>query len=156
MPCNSNHCGNPDDYCVTIAVLARDIDHMGHVNNAVYIQWVQMATQSFWEARASPQMVEETLWVALRHEIDYQRPTLLGDRISITLRLITSEKARAVFECLIHRDAKQVSRLMSTWCCVDAVSRRPKRITEAMRTTFGVNHAVHACSDVLASTYAAP
>jgi acyl-CoA thioester hydrolase len=123
-------------YCVSIAVLERDIDHMGHVNNAVYVQWVQMATQSFWESRASPQMLEETLWIALRHEVDYRRPTLLGDRIHVTLRLISLSSARAVLEYLIHRENQQVARLVSTWCCIDAVSRRPKRISDTIYDTF--------------------
>jgi acyl-CoA thioester hydrolase len=118
-------------------VLERDIDHMGHVNNAVYIQWAQMVTQSFWESRATPQMVEETLWVALRHEIDYNRPILFGDRVHVGLRLISTVTARAAFECLIHLDDQPVARLMSTWCCVDAASRKPKRISDSIRVTFG-------------------
>lgn len=137
MPCDR------PDYSVSIAVLARDIDHMGHVNNAVYIQWVQMATQSFWESRASQHMVEETLWVALRHEIDYQRATLLGDRLNVGLRLISTTSARAQFECLILRETQQVARLVSVWCCVDAASRRPKRITDTMRASFGLIAVTH-------------
>lgn len=133
MSCDLTH------HSVSIAVLQRDIDHMGHVNNAVYIQWVQMATQSFWESRASPQMLKETLWIALRHEVDYQRPTLLGDRIHVSLRLISLATARASIEYLIHRENQQVARLVSTWCCIDASSRRPKRITDTIRARFGSN-----------------
>jgi acyl-CoA thioester hydrolase len=133
LPCNQSH------YSASIAVLDRDIDHMGHVNNAVYIQWAQMVTQSYWESRASAQMAEETLWVALRHEIDYKRPIMFGDRVRISLRLVSTATARAAFECLIHRDDQPVARLMSTWCCVDAASRKPKRISDTMRVTFGIS-----------------
>jgi hypothetical protein len=91
LPCNPSH------YCASIAVLDRDIDHMGHVNKAVYIQWAQMVTQNFWESRATPQMMEETLWVALRHEIDYRRPfdklRVSGSGLGSTLFCITGSGA---------------------------------------------------------------
>ncbi len=55
-----------------IAVRESEIDHMGHVNNASYLSWVQNAVVAHWEARATPQQVLKHLWVALRHEIDYR------------------------------------------------------------------------------------
>ncbi len=60
-------------YAHPITVDSRDIDHMGHVNNAVYLRWVQDAVTRYWEAVAPAEAVARHLWVALKHEISYRR-----------------------------------------------------------------------------------
>jgi len=62
-----------------ITVEPLDIDHMGHVNNAVYLRWVQDAVTRYWEAVAPAEAVAQHLWVALKHEISYLRPAFLED-----------------------------------------------------------------------------
>ena len=52
---------------------------MGHVNNAVYLKWVQEAVVDYWSSVAPPDAVARHLWVALKHEITYLRPTFLQD-----------------------------------------------------------------------------
>src|SRR4029450_5896143 len=51
-----------------IGILPDDIDHMGHVNNSVYLKWVQEAVVDFWEQVAPPEAVAKHLWIALSHE----------------------------------------------------------------------------------------
>ena len=60
-----------------IGICADDIDHMGHVNNSVYLKWVQDAVVQYWEKVAPSDAVAKHLWVALKHEISYRRPTFL-------------------------------------------------------------------------------
>jgi len=69
-----------------IAIAAADIDHMGHVNNAVYLRWVQDAVVHYWEAVAPAEAVARHLWVALKHEISYLRPAFLGDGLAAHVR----------------------------------------------------------------------
>ena len=64
-----------------IAIHPGDIDHMGHVNNAVYLKWVQDAVVDYWRSVAPPDAVARHLWVALKHEITYLRPTFLQDAV---------------------------------------------------------------------------
>ena len=64
-----------------IGIHAEDIDHMGHVNNSVYLKWVQEAVVHFWEKLAPPEAVARHLWIALSHEISYRRPTFLDDLV---------------------------------------------------------------------------
>ena len=66
-------------YAHAITVDPVDIDHMGHVNNAVYLRWVQDAVVRYWEAVAPAEAVAQHLWVALKHEISYRRPAFLED-----------------------------------------------------------------------------
>lgn len=35
-----------------VAIAPSDIDHMGHVNNSVYLRWVQEAVVDYWESVA--------------------------------------------------------------------------------------------------------
>ena len=65
-----------------VAIEPGDIDHMGHVNNAVYLKWVQEAVVDYWSSVAPPSAVAQHLWVALKHEITYLRPTFLTDNPS--------------------------------------------------------------------------
>lgn len=69
-----------------------DIDFMGHVNNASYLKWVQDAVVSHWQKLAPADAVAAHLWVALKHEITYRKPTFLGDDVIATVLL---ERSRA-------------------------------------------------------------
>ena len=62
-----------------IAIRDADIDFMGHVNNAVYLNWVQESVIAYWRAVAPTEDVAQHLWVALKHEISYRRPAFLKD-----------------------------------------------------------------------------
>ena len=65
-----------------IAISATDIDHMGHVNNTVYLQWVQDAVVQYWQQVSPPGVQDGILWVALQHQITYRMPLFLGDTVS--------------------------------------------------------------------------
>jgi acyl-CoA thioester hydrolase len=53
-----------------ITILQSDIDEQGHVNNIIYLKWVQEAAIAHWISVANTQMLEDNLWVVSRHEID--------------------------------------------------------------------------------------
>ena len=58
------------------------IDELGHVNNAVWVQWIQQVAIAHWEAVANEAHKDAYFWVVVRHEIDYLRPAHEGDRIT--------------------------------------------------------------------------
>jgi hypothetical protein len=60
-----------------IGIDPADIDFMGHVNNASYLKWVQDAVVSHWQRFAPAEAIAANLWVALKHEITYRKPTFL-------------------------------------------------------------------------------
>ena len=55
------------------------IDELGHVNNAVWVQWIQEVALAHWYSLADPGHQEDYIWVVVRHEIDYLRPAFEGD-----------------------------------------------------------------------------
>ncbi len=126
----------PAGYHFPIEVQADDIDHMGHVNNAVYLKWVQEAVVSHWQSFAPLEAVERYLWIARGHEIRYHRPGFLGDSIAASLRIESVKGATAAYRTLIEAQGRVLAEVKSFWCCIDAVTRRPIRIPEALSKLF--------------------
>ncbi|HYU94745.1 MAG TPA: thioesterase family protein [Sphingomicrobium sp.] len=111
-----------------IAIDQADIDHMGHVNNAVYLKWVQEAVIDYWRSVAPPDAVARHLWVALKHEITYRKPTFLQDAVVAEVIAEKVEGARAFFHTVLKRGEDVLSEIQSCWCCLDAASLRPARL----------------------------
>ncbi|MEQ7874617.1 thioesterase family protein [Sphingomonas sp. ASV193] len=119
-----------------IGIAPGDIDHMGHVNNSVYLKWVQDAVVRFWETVAPAEAVHRHLWVALRHQIDYRRPAFLDDLVVADVIADRVAGARAMFTTVIRRGEEVLAEVQSTWCCLDAMSRRPARLARDVASRF--------------------
>ena len=119
-----------------IAILPADIDHMGHVNNAVYLKWVQEAVVDYWKSVAPPNAVAGHLWVALKHEITYLRPTFLQDNVVAEVIAEKVEGARAFFRTVVKRGDDVLSEISSCWCCLDAATKRPARVALDIAARF--------------------
>jgi len=119
-----------------IAIAPEDIDHMGHVNNAVYLKWVQEAVIDYWSSVAPPGAVAGHLWVALKHEITYLRPTFLQDNVVAEVIAEKVEGARAFFRTVLRRGDEKLSEIQSCWCCLDAATKRPARLAREVIGRF--------------------
>ncbi len=119
-----------------IGIDPADIDFMGHVNNASYLKWVQEAVVSHWQRLAPPDAVAEHLWVALKHEITYRKPTFLDDEVIATVLLEKVHGARAFYEPIIKRGEEVLAEVKSSWCCLDAETLRPARLAQSVVDRF--------------------
>lgn len=119
-----------------IAIDPTDIDFMGHVNNASYLKWVQAAVISHWQRLAPAEAIASHLWVALKHEITYRRPAFLADDVVATVLLEKVHGARAFYNTIIRRGEEVLAEVKSSWCCVDAITQRPARLTSAIIERF--------------------
>ncbi len=119
-----------------IGIFPADIDHMGHVNNSVYLKWVQEAVVRYWESLAPPEAVARHLWVALSHEIKYRRPAFLDDIVVADVIANKVEGAKAFFTTVIKRGEVVVAEVTSSWCCLDAVTKRPARLARDIAAKF--------------------
>src|SRR3546814_5363456 len=66
------------------------IDELGHVNNAVWVQWIQQVATGHWDAAAPQSHRDAYIWVVVRHEIDYLRA--LGPGETVTARTWVADK----------------------------------------------------------------
>jgi acyl-CoA thioester hydrolase len=119
-----------------VQVVPDDIDHMGHVNNAVYLKWVQDAVVRHWERLAPSDAVARHLWVALKHEITYRRPAFLNDVVVADVFADQVKGARAFFSTVIRRGEEVVAEVKSCWCCLDAATGKPARLARDVVRRF--------------------
>ncbi len=119
-----------------IAIEPADIDHMGHVNNSVYLKWVQDAVVDYWRSVAPADAVASHLWVALKHEITYLKPTFLQDVVVAEVIAEKVQGARAMFTTVVRRGEEKLSEIKSSWCCLDAASLRPARLAREVIARF--------------------
>ena len=123
-------------YRHAIGILPDDIDHMGHVNNSVYLKWVQEAVIRYWEKIAPSDAVTKHLWVALKHEISYRRPTFLDDIVVADVVADQVQGAKAFFTTVIKRGEVVLVEVNSIWCCLDSASLRPARLAKDIVSRF--------------------
>ncbi|WP_260924606.1 acyl-CoA thioesterase [Novosphingobium sp. 9] len=120
----------------SLTIDAHDIDFMGHVNNSTYLKWVQAAIIEHWHRVASPAAVGAYLWIALKHEITYRKPAFLFDRLTANVVLERVRRESAFYDTTIRRGSEVIAEIQSRWCCIDALSRRPVRVSEQVRSCF--------------------
>ena len=119
-----------------IGIKPADIDFMGHVNNSVYLNWVQEAVVNHWRSLAPADAVASKLWVALKHEITYRKPAFLEDDVIAHVMVEGVEGAKAFFNTVIKRGEDVLAEVKSSWCCLDATTLRPSRIAKDIVARF--------------------
>lgn len=131
----------PGRFELTFDVLPTDIDELGHVNNVVYVRWVQDVAIAHWQATATPDQLAALAWVALRHEIDYKHPALLTDGIIASTWVGTAEAVRFErhVEILRAADRKVLARSRTLWCPISRESGRITRVGDDVRRVFSTD-----------------
>jgi len=133
--------GNPT-FEMTVPVLPADIDGQNHVNNIVYLRWIQDVATAHWQSLASAEAQAVIGWVVLRHEIDYRSPASLGDEI--LLRTWVGKASRLKFERFteIRRkiDNRQLlAQARTLWVPVDVRTGKPMRVSADLRAQFSIS-----------------
>jgi acyl-CoA thioester hydrolase len=125
-----------------IEVTANDVDRNGHVNNVVYIQWMQDAAIA--HARASgctkaSQAVGAT-WVVRTHHIEYLSPLFAGDRVTVLTWPANFQRVRSTrkYKFVRAKDGAVIARAETDWVFVNAKTGRPQSIPEEVRRTLPI------------------
>ena len=114
-----------------------DIDENGHVNNVVYVRWVQEIATAHWRSRAPQEARERWTGVVLRHEIDYRRPLLPGERAEGRTWVGKCSGPRFIRYVRIDGpDGEVRAQAVSEWCLINIETRRPTRVPDALVETF--------------------
>ena len=125
---------------ISVSVKAGDIDEQNHVNNTVYLRWVQEVATAHWQAIASSEAQNSIGWVVLRHQIDYKAPACLGD--DVVLRTWVGKATRLTCERFTEIRRSNDGQLLSTartlWCPINAQTGRPVRVPMDVREQFSI------------------
>ncbi len=124
-------------FTLTVTAAAADIDELGHVNNTIYLRWVQDAATAHWRAVARAVDIAAYVWVVTRHEIDYLRPTLVGETLTVTTWVGTPKGARFDRHVEITgSDGRVRARALTIWALVDQASGRAIRVPAEVAAPF--------------------
>ncbi len=124
-------------FSIQVTAVAAEIDELGHVNNTVYLRWVQDVATAHWRAVARVEDVERYIWVVTRHEIDYLRATLEGEVVTLTTWVGTPQGAR--FERFVEisgADGRVRVRAATVWALLDKASGRAIRVPGEVAAPF--------------------
>ena len=127
---------NPTPFEWEITIQSDDIDELGHVNNVVYLRWVQQVAAAHWKSKALETITDKYLWVVLRHEIDYLRPALINDKIIGQTWISSMEGVKSMRHVKFSSNGKVLAEAKTTWCLLDATTMKPKRIGDDIREIF--------------------
>ena len=121
-----------------ITALPEHIDELGHVNNAVWVQWIQDVAVAHWDAVADAAHKDAYVWVIIRHEIDYLRAVTVGE--TVTGRTWVGEAPKgARFDRLMEftgEDGKVRVRARTVWAILDKATGRPLRVPAEVIAPF--------------------
>jgi acyl-CoA thioester hydrolase len=114
------------------------IDELGHVNNAVWVQWMERVAVAHWDKVADPAHKEDYYWVVVRHEVDYLRPAYEGDAITARTWVGDTPKG-ARFDRFVEftgADGKICVRAKTEWAIIDKALGRPIRVPAEVIAPF--------------------
>ncbi len=115
-----------------------DIDENGHVNNVVYLRWVQETATSHWMSLCPPDQQSLWAWIVLRHEVDYRRALLPGE--TATSRTWVAPTATGPrfdrFVRIDGPDGAMCAQARTVWCLIEQTTGRPRRVPDWMVDLF--------------------
>lgn len=134
----------PDPYWKRFTVQQEDLDGFNHVNNAVYLKWMDA---TIWEHTNAVGLDAQTCMnlnrgmAAVKHEINYLSSAFLNDEI-IVYNWVSANDGRLrcsrTLQILRLGDQKTILRARSDYVCTNLTTGRPTRMPEIFKTAYAV------------------
>jgi acyl-CoA thioester hydrolase len=128
---------SPDPvYRHRFTVPASAVDENGHVNNVVYIQWMQdVATLHFSAVGGTGLMrAAGATWVVRSHNIEYLLPLFAGEEVTVLTWVVNFRRVRSLrrYRFLRTADGTLLAKGETDWVFVDNASGKPCRIPDGI------------------------
>ncbi len=121
-------------------VTKQDLDHNQHVNNVVYLQWMQDAAENHAQDAGILTLAEndQGTWFVREHNILYKLPAMPGDEILIETWIENIKGFQSLRKYQIYRAADRtlLASAHTNWVYVDVISGRPKKIPPEFKQRF--------------------
>lgn len=112
-------------------------DQNQHVNNVVYLQWMQDLAIKHADKSGCAEIVSDlgAIWVVFSHRIEYLSPAFAGDRIeaSTWVKGYSRVKALRCYQFVRTTDKKVLAGGETEWVLLDSKTSRPRAIPERIR-----------------------
>jgi acyl-CoA thioester hydrolase len=128
------------EHTLEITVAAHEIDSLGHVNNAVYVQYIEaVATAHAERVGMGLEVLRglEAVPVVREHHLKYLRPAKLGDVLTVHTRVEGMQGVRATRRNTISLGETVLVESFATWVWLHPVTLRPRAIPDVIWTAFG-------------------
>ena len=115
-----------------------DIDELGHVNNAVWVRWVQEIAVAHWEAVAPPEQQAAYVWVVTRHAVEYRGNVRVGETVTGETWVPEPPKG-ARFDRHVRftgSDGRVTVEAVTTWALLDRATGRLLRVRAEIAAPF--------------------
>ena len=118
------------------------VDINGHVNNVVYVQWMQDAAVRHARATGGTRLAEAigATWVVRTHQVEYLRPAFAGDKLHIMTWVSDFRKVRSLrkYKFIRTNDRAVLIQAQTDWVFVNAATGRPQVIPDDVRQAFKI------------------
>jgi len=129
----------PSPFCIEKTVVQSDLDALDHVNNVVYLKWVQEAALAHWEHLIDGKTQTFGFWVVRSHHITYKQPALLGD--ALLLETYVAQTRGTLSERVVEIYKKESRTLLAhcrtQWCYLDTKNLKPISIPTSVSQLLG-------------------
>jgi acyl-CoA thioester hydrolase len=118
-----------------LEVRFRDCDPMGHVNNAVYLTYLESARFAWWRSAFGPLALTEHGFIVARVEIDYRKAAVPGDRLLVRLRVdrVGRSSFAVGYEIVNAKTHELVAEAKSVQVAYDYAQGRSVPLSETLR-----------------------
>ncbi|MFL0672761.1 MAG: acyl-CoA thioesterase [Erythrobacter sp.] len=122
----------------TFVAEPQHIDELGHVNNTVWVQWIQDMATAHWDAAARPEDRAAFFWVVVRHEIDYRGNVAEGETVTAATWIEGPAQGAKSLRRVEFTDAsgKRLVSAATTWAMLERASGRPARVRPEVLAPF--------------------
>ena len=85
-------------FVLPVEVRFRDLDALGHINNAVYLTYMESARMAWWMRVTGRPDLRDISMILARTEVDYRSPATFGDRLEVGVRCPSMRRSSFVLE----------------------------------------------------------
>ncbi|MDG1195479.1 MAG: thioesterase family protein [Polaribacter sp.] len=117
-------------FILTITVSAEDIDNLQHVNNLVYLKWMDKIATTHWTHLTKNNPLPQYVWVVMRHEIDYLKQASLGDEIIVKTWVGETKGITSIRFMEFYKKNVLLVKAKTIWAMLDSKTLKPVRIRE--------------------------
>jgi acyl-CoA thioester hydrolase len=119
-----------DVFELEITVTTAHIDGLNHVNNVVYVQWMDTVAFKHWAFLTKNNPLPEYVWVVLKHEVEYLKQAFLGDIITVKTWVGETKGFKSERLMEFYKYNQLLVKAKTVWGMLDAKSSKPSRIRE--------------------------
>ena len=126
-------------YTKTFTIPSSAIDENGHVNNVVYVQWMQdIAVEHYSSIGGVEAQGPDSTWVIRKHSIEYFLPAFEGEEVEVRTWVENLRKVRSLrmYEFVRKSDGKVLVKGETDWVFMDAKTGKLKAIPIEVEKVF--------------------